>query len=486
MLMFRYIILVIFMFISFKVQAKSLSLDEAIMLAVRENPNVQQVQLSHVLSKYSLDLAHWKFKPHYSFTATKTTSRDYSVTDEGYVSANETGADLGASLLTGYGTEIKLTSHNVRNKTFNPGLTLTVSQPLMRGFGRPIVEAELYNAIDDEKISRLNVESQLQNTVTQVINAYLDVVSAQKNLEVDQNALKRAEDSVKQTKLFIKAGRKAGVELVAVEADVANAETRIEADKNNLTQSRYALLSEIGLNPETKIELSNLDVPALIKKYHIPVLEQAKKIILENDIQYQIDQITIKGSKKRALLQAEDNTRWELNLVASASTGSGTGGGTDDEENTGINSLINGVNQSNSVSLELKIPIDDRASKNAVVSARIALREADIALQQEKWKKETSAITNWNNIYSAKRSLILSEHAEMLQNKSWEISFQKYSHGLIDSLELQSAQQQLKNSQQDYNSAQINYLKTLVNFDQLMGNTLKTWNIEVRYGDAVY
>ncbi len=461
--------------------ARTLSLNEAILLAIRENPNVKQAQLSQISEKYALELAQWQFKPHYSFSATRTTQKNYEITkeEEGYVTQNTTGANASASWLSPYGTKMTLSPTVNQSDHFHPGLTLEVMQPLMRGFGRPVVEASLQNAMDSQIISHLNVEGALRNTVTTVINGYLDVLSAQKNLSVDQEALQRSEVSVKQTRLFIKSGRKAGVELVTVEADVANAKTRIENDKNSLDQARYALLTAIGIDPNTRITFTSLDIAALIKKYRIPSLAQSKRLTIENDIQFQSDQITFDGAKKRSLLEAQDHTRWQLNLSGSTHAGSGTGGG----PNAGIQSLVNGVNQTNQVQLELTIPIDDQQAKIAVANAKIALRQATIALQQEKWSKETSAINGWNSIFSAERALKFAEDAEKLQQKTYAISFQKYSHGLIDSLQLQSAQQQLIVSSQALNLARINYLKALVSLDQMIGRTLKTWKVEVRYGE---
>jgi outer membrane protein len=456
---------------------RELSLDEAIKLAVRENPNVQTAQLSHVLQKFALEIQQWQFQPHFAFNATHTTSRNYAVTPNGMVTTNSSGITPSASLLTPIGTELTLSATNNISDHYNPGVSLQVVQPLLRGFGKPIVEAALYNAMDGEKISRLSVEGQLRSTVTAVINAYLDVVSAQNTLDIDRQALHRSEESVHQTQLFIKAGHKAGVELVTVQADEASARTKIENDKNNLDQARYALLTTIGIDPNTNVKFSNVNVSALIKKYHIPSLETAKHMILENDIQYQTDQITLQGSVKRSVLAAEDNTRWKLDLTMNAATGNGTGGG----PNAGVNSLVNGVNVTNSAMLNLTIPIDDRPAKVALASAKIALREAEIALQQEKWGKETSVINGWNSIYSAERAEHFAESAEQLQEKTYHISFQKYSYGLIDSLELQSAEQQYRGAQQTLLNAKISYLKALMNMDVLVGTTLQTWNIQVQY-----
>jgi outer membrane protein len=315
-------------------------------------------------------------------------------------------------------------------------------------------------------ISRLTIEGTLRTTVTSVINAYLDVMMAEQTIKIDQNALKRAELSVSQTKLFIKAGHKAGNELVTVEANVASAKSQLENDRNNLTQAKYALLTAIGIDPNTDVTFENLNVKTLIQKYHLSTVDQVKTSTLKNDIQYQVDNITLHGSTKRALLLANDNERWQLNLTANA----GNIGG----------SLFNGPNPNQSIGLSLQIPIDDQASKQAVVGAKIALQQAELGLKQEKWSKETNAINTWNTTLSAKRSLLFAEDAEKLQGKTYHVSYQKYLHGLIDSLELQSAQMQLIQSQQTLLGAEIGYIKALVNMDMLIGHTLKTWDINVR------
>jgi outer membrane protein TolC len=457
--------------------SRQLSLQESIILAVRKNPNVQITQLSHVLQKFALEVQEWEFHPHYQITAMHTTARTYSITPNGNVTSNVSGVQPQVSLLTPIGTRVTLASLNTVTNHYNPGLSLEVIQPLMKGFGRPIVEASLYNALDSEKISRLNVQAELRNTITTVINAYLDVISARNTLEVDQQALEWAKLSLEQTKKFIKAGHKAGVELVTVKASIASMLTRIESDKNIIEQSRYALLTTIGIDPDTNVSFTPIDVQKLIKKYRIPTLDESKKMILENDTQYQVAQITLEGATKRSVLIAKDNTRWKLDLTLNGDVGNSTGGG----KNAGINSLINGVNGRNSATLNLTVPIDDVSAKNQYASAVIALRQAEIALRQEKWVIQTNVINGWRNIFSAERVLRYAQDAEPLQRQTYQISLKKYSFGLIDSLELQTAQTELITAQKSVVDNQINYLKALVSLDNLTGMTLKTWDIRVNY-----
>lgn len=454
----------------------TLSLDEAILLAVRSNPNVQVSRLAHVLEKFNLWVQEWQFEPHYSFQTSETIGRTRVAGQPMVNQPPNFNFQPAVSLLTPYGTNASLTFLNQSGSHYNPALSLQIIQPLLRGFGKPIVEHALNDARDSEVISRLNVEGVLRNTVSTVINAYLDVVSAEQTVMIDQKAVQRAAESVEQTKLFIKAGHKAGNELITVQANVASAKTQLENDKNNLVQARYALLAAIGLDPNSNVAFSNLNITLLIDKYHLPTLIETKKLTLENDIEYQTAQIMLHGPTTRSLLVAEDNTRWQLNLAVNGTTGSGSSGG----QNAGINSLFNGANQGQNIGLTLQIPIDDQLSKQAVLSAKIALKQAELALLKDKWTKETSAINGWNLVLSTERALRFAEDAENLQSKTYNVSYQKYLHGLIDSLELQTAQVQLIQSQQTLLSAQINYLKALVNLDMLIGNTLQTWNIHAR------
>jgi outer membrane protein TolC len=453
----------------------SLSLQEAILLAVRTNPNIQISQLNYTLQKFSLHIQEWQFQPHFTLQASAERNR-YGVSGSSVNTSNSMNVQPAATLLTPFGTTATLTANNTKTAYYNSGLSLQVMQPLMRGFGTAVVESALNDAKDSEIISRLNIEGTLRTIVSAVINAYLDVVMAERAMKIDQEALKRAEKAVEQTRLYIKAGHKAGNEIVTVEANVASAQAQLQNDKNNVLQTKYALLTAIGMDPNTEIEFKSLDIDALISKYQLPAVNEAKKIVLENDIQYQTDNIVLHGSTSRSLLIAKDNLRWQLNLSANAATNSGK----TNNQNLNANNMLTGTNQNQSVALTLQIPIDDQVSKQAYESAKIAMQEAEINLRQEKWAKETTAINGWNQVISAKGAQGYAITAERLQEKTYTVNYQKYLHGLIDSLELQSAQLQLIQAQQTLLSARIGYLKSLVNLDLLMGNTLKTWDIKVR------
>jgi len=428
---------------SFAKSQETLSLQDVIHLSLRENPNVQILKLNERVQRMSVETAKWRFKPHFAFGANANDDR-VALTPE-------------ASLLTKFGTDIKVKPHDLHSRHPKGHLSVTVVQPLLRGFGQAVVEAALYDALDQEKIFKLNIEGTIRTTITNVINAYLDLVAAEKRIEIDEEALKRAQESVKQTALFIKSGRKAGNEIITVKANVAQAQASLENNKNALSQVRYALLMTIGLDPNQDIDFADLDIHKLIKKYQLVNGDTVKELALDHDVQYQTDLITINGVTKRSVMLAEDNARPILNLELSH-------------------------RREADASLSLTIPIDDQAAKQQILVTKTALQQAHINLKTSKWNKEVAAVNNWKTVLASKRSLTFADDAAKLQDKTYQMSYQKYLHGLIDSLELQTAQFQLIQSQHSLLAAQISYLKSLVQLDMLVGHTLKTWDIEARLG----
>ena len=451
-----------------------LTLNEAILLGVRQNPNVVSAQLSDVLQKFNYIVARWAFSPHYAINGSATYNHNKLAEIESTQGKNFS-LEPTVSWQFPVGTQLSLTAANSYSTNYHPSLSLQLTQPLMRGFGSAIVEAALNNAKDALEISSLAIEGTLRNTVTNIINAYLVVLSAQESIVIDQKALARAEMSQHQTELFIQAGHKAGNELITVKANVASAKSQLENDVNNLEQARFGLLAAIGIDPNAKVEFAPLDLESLEKRYQPVALSRAQAAALAHDIQYQVDNLVLNGQTMRNLATAKDHTRWQLNLSASAMVGSGTDG-----TNVGINGLLNGENQAQNIGLSLVIPIGDKAAQQELLSAKIAIKQARLALQQERWSLETNAINTWNSVQSAERALHFAKDAEKLQQDTYQLNYQKYIHGLIDSLELQTAQLQLTQAQQASLNAQMNYIKALVQLDLLMGHTLSSWEIKVR------
>ena len=455
----------------------NLSLPEAIYLSLVHNPNIKNAKLNSELQKLSLRVQQWQFAPHYNLQATYNTARQTS-NFQPFISSSQYNVQPGISLLTSIGTQVNLAMNNPITGHYNPSLSLQITQPLIKGFGKPIVQAALNNAIDNQVIAELNIKYVIQNTINNVINAYLDYFNVLQNFKINAEAVNRSKKSLVDTKLYIKAGHKAGNELITAKAELANAETNLENIKSQIVQAKYNLLLTIGINPNANINFQSLNIDKLIRKYSFPTLKEAIAGALASDIQFQTDKILLHGADQRSLLIARDSARWQLNFTANGSTGGSAGGG----PNAGWNSIFNGVNQMQSVGLSLIVPIDDKAAELSIANAKVALQQAELAFEQEAWNKKINATNAWNNVRNNKSILKLAANAEKLQVETYQLNYEKYLHGLIDGLELQTAQAQLRNSQQTLLNSRVAYLKSLATLDLIMGNPLRTWNINLNLG----
>lgn len=454
-------------------KAQTLSLEEAILLSLRNNPAICQADLNTVLQKFALELQQWQFQPHYSLNAIQTTTRTSNTAAGHFITTTQTGVQPGISLATPYGTEISLSATSNLNGHDGPGMSLQIMQPLLRGFGRDIVESALRDTKDQGRISALNKLQTVRQTVTHVIHAWLEILLLDETLGLDRDMLAEARRSLEQTRLFIKAGKKAGVEAISAQAAVATARATLANDLQAREAARHTLLLAIGLHPDTPLTLKPLNIPALIGRYPVFSKATTRRMALLHNPQYQIDQILLEGSLRRHLRQAEDAARWQLNLLLVASSGNGSESG----GHSGFNNLVNGVNQTSSATLSLTVPIDDQSARTAIANSRIAMQQAKIALREEKWRIESDALNLLGNVNSAHEAISLAARAARLQESARKVSQKKYAAGMIDGLELQLAEQQCRTAKQLEASHRVRYLHALAELDLLTGHTLETWHI---------
>ena len=139
-----------------------LTLHDAILLALSRNPSIRSSELGRISEKYALVAAYNEFEPQYSLKSDAT----FSDNDKATYSVTPTikwKSPVGTSVDLGY-TQQFINS---------PGhaLTLTVTQPLLQGFGRDVTESGLLDSIDAERNNRIAFEADI---ITDVIGVNTD------------------------------------------------------------------------------------------------------------------------------------------------------------------------------------------------------------------------------------------------------------------------------------------------------------------------
>ena len=444
-----------------------LSMRDAILLALRNNPDVESSELQRVLDKYAVIVAHYAYLPQFTITGTGN-----------YSTGTRPSYALGpaVSLQTPIGTIVTASYGNPFSGA--PGtVSLNITQPLLKGGGWAFNSASLAQADDQEKMNRLTFKSSVITVVVTVINAYRSLVQDYNSLDIQRRAVLRAEQTVQQTTLQVKAGKVSPSDLLQQKANLAQQKLATVQQQSSVDNNYQQFLQALGLVSTVKIII---DKQITLGKFVVPDLQKSIQLALENNIEYQTALISLRGTK-RALLQAENAALWTLNMGASTSAGQSTGTATIPASSTGTAGATSIAGGGPSVSFNLTIPIDDKSAKSAILSARIGLENAQIKLQESKEqlvRNVTNQITQLHNQYA---QLTVAMEALKLQAQTVADAQIKLKYGQTTVFEVNQLQDQMLSQETSLVGDKIQLLNAITTFNQTLGTTLEKWNITLRY-----
>jgi outer membrane protein TolC len=427
---------------------------------------IQIAGMNRVLQKFNIRVAENKFEPQYSLTAeSKLFSKDKDTSFKNSFKPDlnvSPSVGLKTSLGTGLGISLPQTISNKGKHSI--GARFTVSQPLLKGFGRDMTLLDLRNTYDNEVINRLQFRNKVSRTVVDIAKKYRALIQNNYNIEASRRSLEEAKKGVETTQAKIKAGRVASTEIIQSQAQYERLQLQYYKQTNDANISRQDLLTEIGLDPNAQIFVpKNIEVST----DDIPSLEESIQLALNNNFEYR-SQINSMTQTRRSLDRAKNNMLWDLSLDYTADFGTGS-----------IGNRLNSLNQT--VSAKLTIPINDYGLKSSLINAKIKLKEGELSLAQARRKLIADIkkqIFDLNNLRTqikfAERSLQLAEKSYFIENKKLQI-------GKSSSLNVSTAQDNVLKAKTDLIQAKISFENSLDALHISLGTALVKWGIELEY-----
>lgn len=249
-----------------------LSLEQSIQTSVGNNLSIEVAQFSPAIAQAALTQAEAQFD--WLFFA-EGTYQDSSIPQASQGFGGSSGvirndsqnatAGVGLSRQLNSGGSIELRNdigyNNVDSSFFgtapnpnpahNADLTLGLTQPLLRGFGRDATMAQVYLARNAERTSVSQLKSTLISTAAETENAYWDLVQAYKELIIRAKLLDRG--------IEVRDDIKARRVQDARQAQVADAVARVERRRSDLLLAR------------TNLRVTSDRLKALINDPNLPV-----------------------------------------------------------------------------------------------------------------------------------------------------------------------------------------------------------------------
>tara|TARA_R110000868_G_scaffold158036_4_gene385928 strand:- start:95056 stop:96519 length:1464 start_codon:yes stop_codon:yes gene_type:complete len=447
----------------------TLTLPEAIAIALRKNPAIRSDYLNQINSKLTLQVAKQQFIPQASLGMTASaqdndlfgSSQNYATVSPGMT----WNTPLGTSFTATWNNTFQ--SHNLQND-----LNVTMTQPLWQGLGVDVNEVALKNAKDTAELAKLTLKSSIISTVTTVISDYFATQSDELSLISSVVQMKTDQTDVLDTQRKIKAGTQAPAEIYSVQSQYAQQQGAVQSAHNTLQQGQITLANELGLRQGVIIEVpTKVVIPKIV-----PNMALCQKLALVNSNTYASDIITLR-TDQRDLLTAMDAERWKINLTANAQVG-------DNTQPTPIGGGSNTLNtEGDTVGLNVTIPLGAARATlhNAVAAAKITEMQSVITLNNEKRTLYNTIQTDIQNIQSDLQTISINERSLKYQKLVVKATREKLIHGLASNFQLTTEQTTLNTDIQSVITAKSTYLTALSQLDSDIGTTLETWHVKVNY-----
>lgn len=435
-----------------------LELADAIALALRDNRGIRSAYLERIAQRFDLRVARDRFAPKLSLKARYLGNRNQH---DRYRHAELAPS---ASLLTPYGTRLSLdwaydhTRADVAGPRYRDGANLMVIQPLLRGAGPEVATAPLRQAQLVEQANRLALKEGVAQTITQVIGLYRELLRAQEQLRISDDALQRSKQLLEVNQALIAAGRMAAFEIVQTEAQVANQELALEGSRDRLHASRLSLLQVLALDLGTSLRATErpqalrLQVDAMLAQARAEALQPAYLMQLIAIQQADID-----------LRLAQDEQRWDLSLIAGASQAN---------ERPGDNRAWEHY-----LGLELEIPLGDLSRRQSLVRAQVTQATQQLRLAESRQQLQREVTDAVRDIEVRWRQYEIAGRALELSRRTLQVEQEKLALGRSSNFQVLSFESDLRNAQNVRLDALIAYLDAQAALDLTLGTTLERWSV---------
>jgi len=347
-----------------------LSLTQAVALATAHNRDYLRQKEQLYLTALDLTLTRHQFARRWFGTIDASYARnsaDESVGADSRLGFNQLladGAQVGASVAIDWA---RFLTGDPRTSLASV-LTATVSQPLLRGRGRKIVQENLTQA-ERNALYQLRSFARFRKTfVVSTVSAYYRVLQRKTSVLNDESSYRRLLESQKRLELEAEAG-------LASQSDVDEAKQRTLSAENSWVQSQQSYEGALDdfkvtltLPTDTEVELDPNELENL-EKMVTDQVDYDPETAIEAALDWRLDFATsadrVEDAERKVILAA-DNLGAELNLIGSA--------GVNSTPNTRVGRL-RFHEGTYTLGLEADLPLDRKAERNAYRESLISLEQ---------------------------------------------------------------------------------------------------------------
>lgn len=505
-------VFVLFTGLQAQVEQKSLSLEECIVKAMRNNLSVAVEVLNPQMADISISLAKERFMPNLSFGYNRQNTNTPSIS---FIEGDETitsdyydySARLSQIIPTGGSFSIALSSYKVDSnqkfQTVNPrfGSTLTFyfTQPLLKNLGTKINRNEIIIARNNKDISDNQFKTMLMDTIYEVESAFWNLAHSIEDLKAKRQSLELARDLLEKNKREVEVGTLAPIEILSAESEVATREADIlqaEAIIKNNEDRLKTVINLVAEGENADIEIVPVGKPDFTLRE--VSCEEALATALETRPDLQVMEVDIKN-KEINLSYAKNQLLPDLSFSASYWS-PGISGNTiiyDPLDPFGPPVMVIpggpssalkdalGLKFTNwSVGLNLNIPLNTVFSRAQHAQAKVDLKQTSLRLKEQEQQVIMEIRNAVRTVQTNYKRVQAYRAARDLAERKLEAEEKKLKVGLTTNYVVLQYQRDLADARSFELRAMIDYVLSSAQLDRAMGTSLEKKNIQLSIYDV--
>jgi outer membrane protein len=463
----------------------SLTLDQAVEIALRRNltlllqrfiRNENRLGILQALGIYDLNLVA-------DANATSTKSPQSSQGTASQSSSQD--LRVGVNQLLPIGGTVNFTWDSPRSKSqggsfflfnnvpvYNPSWNFTLTQPLLKGFGRTATDQGILLALITSNSNRYLLELQTITTAQQVINAYWNLVSSRESLVVAQESLQLARDLNERNTIQVQVGTLAPLEIVQSQAAIAAREQGIitaqqaigdAADTLRLAMNLPQDLWQYEIVPTTPPETDTIQID----------LDESIKTGLAGRVEVRQEQLNVDRAKLN-LDVARINLLPTLNLTANYNLS-----GLSTSYGTSLNQITAFDFPGWTIALHFAYPIQNRASRAANTIAELDLSRFNWEFEQEKHTVINEVRRAVRAVETAEKVIVAAHASRNFQERNLDAERKRYENGMSTSFQITQIQDQLTQAKQSEVNAVVGYRTALAEYYRAIGKLLPELGVRI-------
>ncbi|MDR9419331.1 TolC family protein [Gracilimonas sp.] len=413
-------------------ETRTISLQEAVEIALENNYQLKQAQNNLALAEYRINSEYADFLPSVNSSLSGSRRSGQQFVQEEVSFSNVVSQSVGGSL-----------SANI---------------PIFNGF-------ENIRSLRSSEQSKISEEENLRRAKEQVIfntaSNYLQMLVDMELLEIRRENLESSRQQLEQVRAQVEVGSRPTVDQYNQEATVANNELLLTQQENALKFSKLLLIRQLQIDPMGEYEFVVPDIESNVDQ------EFAQNYSLSE----LIDQALLNRADLKSAMANIRSLEYQLmitkaNLYPSVSASASISSSYSDRYSlpgeTGtapFNDQFFDIQVNKSLGFSVSVPIFQNWNRmTSIQSSKVQLKNAELNLDNSKLQVIQEVTQAYNDYTSYIKQLETSEKSLIASERAYETQQARYNAGSSTLIELSQAQASYVEAQSNYTQAQFNLI----------------------------